>query len=453
MNRRFALILCSILCCAQLSAQQSLSLTEALSQKLVQIAVKGNGGYRGACLNLGLKNLTGKYLEIEIPAGQLFASKDTSIQDLMVTEDAMLVLGPRQVKRRNLTTMCTQASNASPSEGEAFSFGKMAQGHLLKLAQNISQNGYQNSTAQSAVWSVANRESIRNIYGQDTTMVRNLASIVSEATGHPIREFILRPRRHHITSIRTSMEVYAPKSYSNASLALFDAEGEVVRTYFVNRIIEKGFVQYRLGASHTRGDSAKLYLRLESEGRLIMEKLVQAGDSIVPLMHLDQQAIMVYDIPRDTKADIGVYDGEGRPIMMLAENKKVYQGSHRGTYIASVHVPREQTYYMQITDQQGNLIDRKILDPQAEKETVFPKELERGVFAFELKQPVRNAKIAIYDDAGRLKRNLYDINVLQPGAKRIKYAFEHVRGPEARFYIRLLDQDEKILREKCIGCQ
>lgn len=244
------------------SAQQRITLKEALTRKLVQIRIKGNGGYQGQCIKLAIKNDTDQVLSLEVPPGQMFPSEDSSVQDLITTAPLYVALEPRGVKNADLFTMCTQSYNMVPSEGERFSFGPMAEGFLLALAEKIAKGNYQNSTAQSAVWAVANRNPISDIYGADTAMVRDVATVVSEAWGIPVSQFDLQPRAHHITSINTSIEGLVNKHIREAKLAIYDKEGNIVRQYFEGKHFEPGFMQYRIGVNHTLGDSAELYLRL-----------------------------------------------------------------------------------------------------------------------------------------------------------------------------------------------
>jgi len=58
-------------------------LTEAVEKGLVEITAEGEGGHTGKCLKLKIKNLHKKKLDIQIPAGLIFNSKDEGHQDLM----------------------------------------------------------------------------------------------------------------------------------------------------------------------------------------------------------------------------------------------------------------------------------------------------------------------------------------------------------------------------------
>ena len=431
------------------SAQERLTLQEALEQKLVQVRVKGNGGYRGKAIKLAIKNRTNKVVSLEILPGQMFASEDSSVQDLISTAPAMLAVGPKSIKSTSIYTMCTQSSNMSPRSNEVYTLGSMADSHLLKIVQKIAKHNYQTSTAQSAVWAVANRDPIRNIYGSDTSMVREMATVVSEATGTPMSEFNFVPTPHQITDIRTSMEILADKHYENAKLVLVDKEGEVIRRYFDNRKIEPGFMQYRVGASHTLGDTAELYLRLISGDKIIQEKAVTPADTVAPIQKIHAKAVMTFLVKKAGASSVGVYDENDQLYFYINENRQLPMGFNRGTYIAGKHLPPGKDYYIKVKMDGETLAEEKI-NPNAPEPKLFPRKRVNGYFSFKQKEVLRNAQIAVYDSDGKIKRILANANVLNPGNKKYSYSFEHFDGPDAIFYIRLTDKDGNVLQEKVV---
>ncbi|MEM7659578.1 MAG: hypothetical protein AAF399_25915 [Bacteroidota bacterium] len=427
--------------------QSHLSLPEAIAQELVSISARGSGGYQGKCLQLAIKNLTNRVLVMEVPPGYIFPSEDSSVQDLMVTAPAIVAVGKKQVKRTMLYTMCTQSGNMGPKAGDRFLAGEMGETNLVSLAEKIAKNQYQNSTAQSAVWAVANMDPIRNMYGEDTSMVRDLALSVSEATGTPMAEFILVPRRHQITSIRASVEGLIPNHLQAARLGLYDAEGNLVREYFERRKVEKGYMQWKVGASHTLGDSAELSLRLFDGDQLILEKSVAAGDSVLPLQRMHSEAVLIYEVEEDVRANVGVYDEAGQLYFFLDEDRFIPDGMHRSRYIAGKDLPADQPYFLQIRAGEALLASEPISFDGPEPK-IFRFRTISGTAKFRLKAEIRQARLAIYDEQGRLKRIMYDVHRMSPGQKQFRYRFQHDQGPEARFFLRLTDADGTILVEQ-----
>ncbi|MDX2245181.1 MAG: hypothetical protein SF052_00280 [Bacteroidia bacterium] len=430
-----------------LNAQQRIPLEKALAQRLVKIMVKGNGGFQGQCIKLALKNETNGVISVEVPPGQMFISEDSSVQDLITTAPVYVALEPGGSKTTDIFTMCTQSYNMSPSSGERFDIGTMAEGYLRELAEKIAKGNYQNSTAQSAIWAVANRDPIADIYGTDTAMVRDVVSVVSEAWGIPVSQFNLQPREHRITSINTSMEGLIRKHIYQARLAVYDKEGNLVRQYFEGKHFEPGFMQYRIGVNHTMGDSAELYLRLTDGTEVIMERQVFADDTIAPLKRIHAQAVMTFLVKESGEASVGVYDSEDQLYFYIVENRTIREGFNRGTYIAGKHLPPGKDYYIKVKMKGETLASEKI-DPNSAEPQVYPLREVSGIFSFRQEQAVDNVKLIIYDREGRVKKMLFDIHHLNPGDKRYSYRFEHRDGPDAVFFVRLVDAEGKVLQEK-----
>jgi len=430
-------------------AQEVIKIDQALAERRLKIAVRGAGCYQGNCLRLALKNPRRQDLNLVIPAGQVFVSHDSSKQNLMVVEEEEILVKAGQSSRISLQTMCIQSYNSSPGKGERFSLGDLASSYLLKIAELISEHGYQNSTAQSAVWSVANADPIEYIYGDDSLMVRRLAEVVSEATGAPLAKFRLTPRPHQITSIDASMEVFLPfgKSHQDLRMGLYDEEGNLIRSYFQGREYEAGFYQWKVGANHCLGDEASVYLRLFRGQEMIQEQELSPSDSILDLQYLDAEATLIYEIPHETSAHVGVYDREGRLYLLLEEDKNLKEGHHRSRYIAKIPVLPGQEYRVQVRKGE-TLIAEAPLEVESPSRPIYPKERENGRFVIELSQAVDEVRLAIYEEDGRIKRVMYDIHHLNPGRKTFSYMFEHRDGPQARFYARLTDASGDILWER-----
>ena len=438
-----------ILLCSISFAQQRMSLKQALDESKIDVQVRGAGGFSDKCIQILIKNLTAQAVSLEILPGQIFASEDSSRQDLMATAPAYVALGPGQSKGKAVYGMCIQSSNMSPSKGARFTLGDMAEGDLLGLAERIAKGGYQNSTAQSAVWTVANREPVQHIYGEDTAMVRDLATYVSEATGISMEEFVLTPRVHHITEINTSLEAVIPQNLYQAKLVLTDENGGVVRRYFEGRSYERGFRQWTVGANHHLGDSAKLWLRLYEGDELIAEKPVALGDSVLELDHVHTEAIMVTDVREDTYATVGVYDEKDELYVLLAENRHFPKGTHRGRYIVGSPLPFNKTWTLKIKEG-DKILSEQILDTNAPEPIIYPSRTENGRFDVNIEEPIDGAQVAIYDKQGRIKHLMYKIHHLNPGSRWFSYKFEHRDGPDAKFYIRLTDKEGNVIAEKLI---
>ncbi len=149
------LVFCSPVFAQKTKPQTTFELSEALQKKLVSITVEGTGGYQGEALKVVCKNLTGRYLRIRIPLGQLMEPRDTAQQTLVVAQEQLLSVNVKSPGEALLKTFCTQSGDISPTAGMAFAIGSLASEPLCKLLQFLAEKGKLDSPeAQSAVWSV-----------------------------------------------------------------------------------------------------------------------------------------------------------------------------------------------------------------------------------------------------------------------------------------------------------
>lgn len=432
-----------------LLAQPRVSVDSALAHHLIDIAMKGNGGYQGPRLHVWLKNLTPKPLSLMVPPGLQAASSDSNQQDLIITAPAYVTLDPREVKAVDLYTMCTQSYNLSPRRGEVFTLAGLAEGPLLDLVHKIAAGNYQNSTAQSAVWATVNRHGHQDVFGEDPDMVRDLAETVSQANDVPLSEFDLRPRRHQITSIGTSFEALTDRHLRHASLKIYRPDGELHQAYFSDKFVERGYHQWKIGVNHTLGDSAELRLVLAEGEEVIAERWVRLGDSILPLHRYHSEVVLSYDAPAAARAEMGVYDAAGELYFLLREDQSIQPGFHRSRVIVGTDLPRDRAYFVQVRAN-GQVLGSQPLHPEAAAPQRHAKRRVQGSALLQVSETLLDGRLALYDAEGRLKRVYYEIPRLNPGQRRFSYEFEHVAGPGAVFYLRLTDAEGQVVAEKLI---
>lgn len=445
--RLITLSLLALLCSVSAFATDTIPITKAFQAGLIRVSIQGNGGYRGKCIRLSVQNKTVKRFILTVPPGQLFASKDTNVQDLVTTAPLAFQLSPRATQQMNISTMCTQSYNMGPSSGEAFSLGKMVEGHLLTLVNLIAKNNYQTSTAQSAVWSVANGDPVSSIYGTDTTMVRQVANVVSDATGTPITAFHIQPRRHQITSINTSLECYFKQKAPQTQLAVYDESGEMVRSYFRDQSFEAGFMQFKIGMHHTRGESTALFLRLTQGDSVLAERRITVNDTIPPMRKLNSQTRVTYKLEQNAYAHIGVYDDQDRLCLTLAGRKYIPRGYHRTTFIVGKELPMEAELFIKIKVG-DEVINSTQIDVNSRPIPRNPRRFVSGTLRMKLDQQLETGKLAVYDAQGGMIRIFFENSKLYPGKKALDYSFRHFEGPDAILFLRLTDGNGTVIHEE-----
>ena len=142
----------------ELSAADTLQLTDAIARKRISVDILGNGGLSSKAVGLHVSNNVSSTLNIEVKAGQHLSSKDDQVQDLMILEGTLFVLAPKEKKEIHLAAACIQLSNHAPKNGEIYALGQMADGPLLEVADLVSKNGFFNPTAQAGHYCLNRRK-------------------------------------------------------------------------------------------------------------------------------------------------------------------------------------------------------------------------------------------------------------------------------------------------------
>ncbi len=263
-------------------AGQIFSIEEAEKKGLIKLSIKGKGGHLGNVIEMKIKNLTTKKIDLKIEAGRILDSKNNSEQDIMLTKSQELIMAPNQLQTLNLFGMCCQAHNASPQSNSDYKVGKLADTTLIKLACFIDKNKYHSSyTAQQAVWTISDNNSLASISDGDAEMVNSLRNYVSKITGRPIPSYNITYRQENARDLlgrATKIEGIFDYSFTancHATLAIYDSQGHLVQLIFENISHEKG--EYNLFYTFRTRNLPKgtYYARMNSDGHLYKEMPIE----------------------------------------------------------------------------------------------------------------------------------------------------------------------------------
>jgi hypothetical protein len=129
---------------------------------LVRITSTGEG-FTGPYIEVQVFNPTDHDVEARIPCGTIFApGSGSDEQRLMVVQEAAQTVGPGEEATLTPYIVCIDADQAAPGEESSFSYGEMAEGDLLVLAQCVCQenlaasiNPMDELSLQFSAWMVA----------------------------------------------------------------------------------------------------------------------------------------------------------------------------------------------------------------------------------------------------------------------------------------------------------
>lgn len=275
---RTILLSFSLLFLYNFSFSKTIDIREAIKSGILRVVPEANGGHQERCIKLKLENLKKKKLEVFVPAGLIFHSVDSVVQDLIVIQERMLVLDKLQKRSFSLYAMCIQAGNASPSEGRLFETGPLADGNLLKVVEFVDKNNIRTSPAQYAIWAVTDNKRIENIRHPE------LAVFTAELLGKPAPKYFIhhanvnRPGERAFQdrpSIISGTFKYKSDRDRKVSFGLYDANGKLLHSAFEDQLQKKGGHKFKFRFEVRNVPKGKYFARLMWEGEILEQLEVE----------------------------------------------------------------------------------------------------------------------------------------------------------------------------------
>lgn len=264
------LVIAGLLLCANFIYSKAILLNDAVKQNLISIEVEGEGGYSEKSLKIRFLNLTKKNLEIKIPAGQIFHSQDSSLQDLIIVKGKVLALEKQQKRLSKFHGLCIQASNGSPRMGSIFNLGSLATGSLLKVAEFIFHNGlFEDDSAQSAIWAVTDGHRLEYINHP------KLAEFTANLLGKELPKYTIIQHNQAVAPGQPAFQ-YAPAKIEGVfeyylgrdervNFGLYNSEGTLIRSFFEDKAQLKGYWKFTFDCEISRLPKGKYSVRLTNE--------------------------------------------------------------------------------------------------------------------------------------------------------------------------------------------
>jgi len=259
---------------SNLSYSKSIGLIDALEKGWISLEAEGTGGHQDRSLRLKILNQKKKKLEINIPAGLIFHSQDSLLQDLIITQSQLFALEKNQKRSIRVYGMCIQASNGSPRENSSFNYGGHAERKLAKLVRYIDLKNIKNYSAQEAIWCITDKHRLEFIGDP------GLAVFVAELLEKPIPNYYIqhaRQERHgQAAFVERPSIIKGSFKYQNdmdrtVSFGLYDGEGDLRYLAFENQEQKKGFIKFKFYFEVRNIPKGTYYARLKSGDELVSE--------------------------------------------------------------------------------------------------------------------------------------------------------------------------------------
>jgi len=272
---------------ACLQAEVSYKFSEAIQKKMVSIKMNGakydtsyhgeTSSHLGPCMALELSSFSNENLSLLLEYGYKLVPDDSTLQTMIVTQNLLVHLGPKQKKNYRVFAMCTEAHDGGPSPEAKFSLRNRATGNLLSLTELLNRKKYQTDAAQNAVWCLTDNYELQSIFSTDTVMMYDLRRFVAKAKGvglekiyasatdepysAPVRKFTTR-------TVYSGSLSYSFSKTAKVMIALFDEDNHMKKVYVNNETQREGEYTYNYQIGSDEMDNKKHYLRMFRDGKL-----------------------------------------------------------------------------------------------------------------------------------------------------------------------------------------
>lgn len=280
-------ILLSVFLFSAFNAENTtVELKDAIASQSISCEFAGNAKspHYEKPLLLQLTNNKSEPVHVKIPNGQLFSPTDSSYQNLIVTDEIIIVLKPNEKLDFPVSAMCTEASDMGQNAETKYTLGKLASGNLLKATQFIEQNNLFNTIgAQHAVWSVTNEKPIESICDFNETNLRKLQEFVAKLLNKPLppppapNDYV-----HNYNAPTKTIQVRFMGEFEfnfarvhSVKVAMFNKDNIVVRELYNNPAMPSGIhnLSYEFDASIYTDDY--YYIRLTKDSEIVFDDKVE----------------------------------------------------------------------------------------------------------------------------------------------------------------------------------
>ncbi|HAQ70868.1 hypothetical protein N9A49_00620 [Salibacteraceae bacterium] len=231
------IILCAILIFSfSIPARAEVQAIEHLliSGKL-NLDISSLGSHRENCIRVIATNLSNEALFTRIEPGRILVSNDINVQDIIVTQEMIIALAPKDEVTKQAFGFCCQNQNSGPSEGTNFKLGKMSSYGLLDIAKYLNKHRELNGDVQQhAIWVMSDCSPISSISQYDEES-QELVRMISDNLGVKAPWYITEHRlsadqlfSKKVDRIRGKMD-FKVSEYDKIKVIVMDQNNRVIK--------------------------------------------------------------------------------------------------------------------------------------------------------------------------------------------------------------------------------
>lgn len=171
------------------------SINEAVDKGMLELKISGaydprifyevvdkDGVHYGKCMAILLQSKIDSIVLLRLDCGTQLIPIDSSVQTMIVTQNAVFPLYPKATYATRFYAMCGQLHDNAPDIESTFRIGGLADTGLVRLANYLGDNYVQNMLGQHAMWAFtddADYEELKK-YGADSLSIAKTKEILNK---------------------------------------------------------------------------------------------------------------------------------------------------------------------------------------------------------------------------------------------------------------------------------
>lgn len=256
---------------ATFAKKDTVTIGNAFLKKLINLTIKGKGGYQEECVSMKIKNNGGDSILLFIEAGRRLDSQDSTMQDILIVKDMYLALAAKQERTVNAYGFCCQAHNAAPAKDAVFSVGEIASKDLMEIARYINKAKLKAPSIQQAVWVISDNNEISSVVDDGTEAVSELRKFLAKLRNieTPWYNTIYKKSAQELFTgkpekITGKIEYNVINDLTMVVANIRDESGTVVKSFLINKAAMRGNYTFDLAWDVSKMPLGKYTIRISA---------------------------------------------------------------------------------------------------------------------------------------------------------------------------------------------
>lgn len=222
-----------------------------------------------------LKNSGNRSVKVQIPAGTIFQSLDSIIQDMIILEDVELWVGVGDKRSLALNAMCIQPSHRAPGSESQYVYSDKTNDKLNRTIAFITREKIDRATAQEAIWTVINQPNRIELSGWNADQINEVGVFLAELLHLPTPEPVTKddPRLYSApvrrAKVSANFSFYFPEM-KDVRVALFDRNGILQRELYKRDGAAPGEYSVSLSFDGTPYIGERYQFKLIADGEVVL---------------------------------------------------------------------------------------------------------------------------------------------------------------------------------------